>query len=315
MLKLGLEIGGAVAGMTGFVFSVIIYRRQESHLKRLQEVAISTHAITEGLFGNKHKAKFKLNFFGLAEGSLKRFKCFFPACHDSRPMSMLVSGDYHALHVLQSLLGSDKLDLCQLYAGQPTLKLNPEDPEDLIYLCTPQVNDALRKIAPMLVLTDSSTTDQKPAFGEVVLPCWFANKTINKTKVQKVIWIRDLEPMESPAEYAYLEAADREDHASPYVHPRLLIDDYAIVLRLTIETRKHIVIAGIHQYGTWIGAEFLSRMALDSEFNATLAVEERDFLAVIVGTFNTAQYNVTHCGIHSNLLWILKGGVWVQNAH
>ena len=126
--KTWLELLGVIVSLAGLTFSVIIYRKQDPQLLSLRDLSTGTsemvgdikkvtqgiRALTERKILDDHRDKFTSAFFRLGGRPQSHFKCYFPAKHDTRPMSMVFAGDYYALHVFQSLLGNDRLDLCPL---------------------------------------------------------------------------------------------------------------------------------------------------------------------------------------------------------
>ncbi|PKP63193.1 MAG: hypothetical protein CVT86_05855, partial [Alphaproteobacteria bacterium HGW-Alphaproteobacteria-8] len=122
-----------------------------------------------------------------------------------------------ALHVLQGFLGQDRLDFWPVLMASEDGGVSAAEPltrGDAVYLCSPQRNPALGRLAPALALTDD-TTPGIPAFDGIDLPCWFADDyrawehggQVPDSPTKK-LWICELKTaVSSEAERAYREAA------------------------------------------------------------------------------------------------------------
>jgi hypothetical protein len=176
-----------------------------------------------------------------------------------------------------------------------------------IYLCSPQANSALEKIAPAF-----KPNLEKPTFRGVELPCWFADKNLGNGEVQKIIFIPENgEELLSPAEECYREA-NKLGRRAPFGPPSPIQVDYAIVLRLTVGRQKYLTVAGIHQYGTWIAGDFLRSLITEERLASTDVLGERDFLAVIFGEFDSRDLSVRRFGTLRDLLWLRRADTWAR---
>ena len=113
----------------------------------------------------------------------------FPVNHVGRPLPSIFAGDYHALHVIQSLLGNDSIELV-LVSSKQANKVDKDLAKelansDVIYLCTPHSNSELKRIAPLI---EHPLEEQIPNFNGIDIPCWFANK-LDEGSSKRVIWI------------------------------------------------------------------------------------------------------------------------------
>jgi hypothetical protein len=112
--------------------------------------------------------------------------------------------------------------------------------------------------------------------------------------------------LDSPAEESYKEAAELAEGVRYDPKSDVQID-YGIVARTTDESTraKTLIIAGIHQYGTWIAAEFFDRLCRDKEETTYQSVLKGndDFVVVVWGEFSTAALLVKETGVQQNYVW------------
>lgn len=92
------------------------------------------------------------------------------------------------------------------------------------------------------------------------------------------------------------------------VEGRLQIDS-------TKPDRNIVIMAGIHQYGTLIVAEFFRRVAVGYEpFTkySPIFLENNDFAAVIEGEFDGDNFEIRRCDVHLGDLWEYADGKWLR---
>lgn len=293
--------------------------RQWIHLKKLKQILEETADTAEQLKTDSYTQKVVKSFFSAGPAGQKKYKCVFPVVYDRRPLPSIFAGDYYALQVLQNLLGSDRL--------KPKPITQDPDPTtadnlyaelatgNVIYLCSPSSNPALDKLAEAVDITDR-TIEHKPTFSGIDLPCWFALDDGpmvggSPSPPTKKIWVSGIEQgIISPAEDDYVRARTLPPGAV-YVPLGPLQSDYGILMRLSVGGRKVIVMAGIHQYGTWIVGEFFRRIAAQEEGEyKKIFTGNDDFAAVIWGNYDPKQFSVTDCGVEKHFLWVRRSGQW-----
>lgn len=227
------------------------------------------------------------------------YTCYYPHFFLDRPLPAITHGDYFALQVLTKHLGSGALDLIGVEKSeltQPPMDRS-EDSLGEIFICSPAANSVLRRVLP-----DLEEGDLEAALRGRDLPCWFVEPrdsdgfqaSVDSASGRRIAYRREegsgVEIRPSPCESIYREHS--RDPGSTRDHITT-VDDLAILGRLSRDGRSIILISGIHQYGTWIAAEFLDRLLRRSSFDA-----RRDFLgtgevvAVIEGTFDQRLLSV-----------------------
>lgn len=272
-----------------------------------QKIGTDTRDTAVKINADSHKREVVRKFFPL-ESATSKIRCLFPCRYNTdKPLPSIEAGDFYALSVLQDLLGHERLDLGFQIPGDGVG--NDLQQGDAIFLCTPTSNPGLAMLAPSLILPFSGG----PKCEGVELPCWFANDMSSGSLVKK-IWIgNDEDFLESPSEDAYRKCALT---LGPCV-PKPGIDfqkDYAILLRLSTH-RKVFVLAGIHQYGTWIAGECLRRLAIEKDTSIRPSVKalllgDNDVLAVLWGKFCLSKLTVPELGILDNYIWVRANEVW-----
>ena len=147
-------------------------------------------------------------------------------------------------------------------------------------------------------------------FLGIPLPCWFAESTdinIYNNNSIKSIWIHtDKEVLRSPSDEDYRKASKLKPREI-YKPDQEIQKDYAILLRLTIDDKRIVVIAGIHQYGTWIGVDFFEKIVRgECSLYRKEFLSQSDIIAIISGGFNSTTLKTHRCGV-----W--EGKIWARN--
>jgi hypothetical protein len=304
-----LDVAPILIAGSGATLAVIIAVTQQLQFNEIKIIGRQTRATAEKLRTDTAVQDTVSRFFSLGDESFDHISCYFPVYYDWRPLPSIVAGDFYALSVLRTLIGNERLELATLSDGYPQ-----QLTKDTVFLCAPPANEALKAFAPCLVDPGGDAEPlSPPKFADRDLPCWFADHE-DPENSKKRIWVADQAKiyLESLADGEY---AKSKGSATPYKTSRETITDRCILARVSIGDKKVVIIAGIHQYGTWIGGEFLRRLAEDSDSipNSEHLLGSRDFVAVIHGEFSTARYDVASCQIELPYFWVYdEDGDWVR---
>ncbi|MEO5345414.1 MAG: hypothetical protein H7834_03425 [Magnetococcus sp. YQC-9] len=265
-------------------------------------------------------------------------------CKD-RPLAMINSGDYYAILVItERMKGEVSYDWVRNHDGDPALSsgLQEEQLGDLeiqanldnhpnhIYLCTPWVN---RKLNNRWPIWNQETIYDGTDKSNYNFPCWFY-RDVPKNAVSKkgkpylkirINWNNDIVDLESMADkyYDMAEIVKRCYSGKEYkLGPS--VDDFAIIARLTHKDgRKDIIVAGLHQLGTWIVADFINGQinrkinrgkpydCRDDEISEIILGSD-DFIAIISGTFDFNIMKVTWSEVYHGHIWQYKQGSWIK---
>ena len=272
-----------------FVIAII----QQIHLNRLEKIGILTVDIAEKLRIDARLEQNIQDFFGIFRGDKKRYQCVFPIEFREKPSPFINAGDYHALEVLTSQLKADRLELNPFQRGE----MAGIKGDNLVFICAPAAN-------PITETIFNSKDD---------MPCWITGEGTN-TRIR----IKDEDALlESPWEPYYAEAANPQltssDHYRNFMG-RKSCEDYGILARLHDGEKRYILIAGLHQPGTWIVAEFLNEL-LKKQRNEVDSVffQPCDFAMVIWGRFEGKTFTVDpNKGIFKDYWWQREGDSWVK---
>lgn len=291
---------GVFLGLVSIGLSIYIAYRQGLQLHKMEQIGADTHDTAEKIRSDARTHAVVRTFFSLGIDKQRSYKCLFPVSYNKRPLPYIVVGDYNALHVIQSLMGITNINLTPVNSSSQEIQTPIS--ENVIYLCTPQSNPALNHVAPALNLPN----DISPSLDGVALPCWFANENSRKL----IYLVDDKRRLLSPAEKEYDLASQL---VSGQIHQPLAdtTTDYAILLRMTINQRKVIVIAGIHQYGTWIAGDFFRMLTGEQKLAfSNIFLSDEDFVSVIWGEYSSKSFSVTRCNVLQDLIWTRRGDSW-----
>ena len=192
-------------------------------------------------------------------------------------------------------------------------------------------------------------TPSAHTIGNIKLPVWFGsrwvvngapanpnstNETQGKDKQekpweQKVICLipqhgledgKQLDVLISQAEDDYIRAERLGDYTKLEDSPGKK-EDMALIIRADPGLfdngqpdntgHKVIVIAGIHQYGTWIAGDFIENFCKGKRPEVdNLFTSEEDFAVVVYGRFNDQNITVEWSEVHLQDAWRFNGKSW-----
>lgn len=305
--------------LTAIAIGIAIYIacRQREQFKKLEEIGTQTKDTTAKLKTDIMINKVVTDFFQLREGksNVQEYKCIFPAKYQNKPLPVIAQGDFYAIHILSYRLGQDKLELKWIVEEQ--------DVDDnllngnVIFLCAPTENPALKKRYPFAEIRIGETRNMPNIewpLEELDIPCWFVNdytdpRTSEGRPIRKIKVYSTKLLLESPAENFYIDVLRDDNNRSGYKgEPQV---DFGIFARLNKDNNRYIIISGIHQYGTWIVADFLSSFLGGEDVSYKEVFQSnKDFVAIIWGEFDSENLKVTAKGVEKNYLWIKSEDKW-----
>ena len=258
-----------------------------------------------------------------------------PVKYEGKPLPVIEQGDFYATQVLTLALGLDDIEICEVDRGGSKYKI---EYGNIIYICSPQTNPALNDKIPYGIIDSNNVVigyddnadknvlcnddkQTKDWLKSIKLPCWFISDYDDKMAKDghpvKKIQIFDLDdynkddnvkqlrdPLASRAEPWYQQAKGNNVKIEVPT-----VEDYGILARLSEPEGRIIIIAGIHQYGTWIVSEFLNRVLRNKCKNKSfIKIFERgnDFISIITGEFNGRTLKVGFTDIDRYNLWEKK---------
>ncbi len=347
-----ISIFSLIFSIFTIIIAVLIFIYERKQLEKQENILEDTHSITTKLSTEASINKMVNKLFLVEpEGleSQKKYKIMFPATHLEKPLPLIHQGDFFAIHIISLFLGIDKIEFIDV-DGSKNEDINSSE-GNIIFICSPQANAALKAKYPspkFLLQGSTKTTDDNESndqsnnidcksysdlkeffVKEIKLPCWFIevfvpdSKNGSEGRWEKRIQIYDKDldgrfreetplpsPIVSPAEEEYRMAEKDKQYRALN---RGRITDYGIFARITDKNKHFLIIAGIHQYGTWIVGDFLRRLLyqeLEDEKQLTIFKSNDDFLALIKGDFASNSLTVITSMVDDPNLWVKNKDEW-----
>jgi hypothetical protein len=281
----------------------------------------------------------------------KKYTCVMPVVYRQKPVPAIEAGDYYAWHVIQSFEDYIKIDMCHVIRGDRKANADSfrENIIFLCSPKTNPTLNALAPSIPLTLDYKVEYTDDMNRINKIRLPVWFGSRIVAKYSIantsgengtpcedtrnafweQKVICFiprggftdgEQVDVLTSQAEDDYIRAERLPENEKPEGSPGKK-EDMALIIRADPglldkgqpdnDGNKVIVIAGIHQYGTWIAGDFIEsfckgkRPEVDDLFNS-----EDDFALVVYGRFNEQEIRVDWSEVHLKDAWRFNGKHW-----
>ena len=300
-------IGPLIVAAFGSAMSIFIAIRQGRQITRIDLIGAETKDIAEETLIEPRKKKNAKKLFRIRGERGKNTSVMFPGNYNKRPLHQIVAGDYFALSTLGNSLGAKRLTYYPLSSTEkPVLPSG-----DIIFLCTPAVNNALAQLLPILTFKNGKQVGQTPRSMNNI-PCWFCHDEVDGKITKKIVIIENgrTHLLSSPSEACYDTAASLAV-GEKYEPTDQYQTDLAIFLRLKLETRRIYVLAGIHSYGTWAVAEYIDRLLAkpDPDRQRPISTDE-DLAVIIVGDFVSQELRVERVAILTDYVWAGKNGTW-----
>lgn len=341
-----------VISILTFLVGLFIAYRQNKIANRTLDIGFDTKSITEKIETDRSVRERAAKLFPRDEKkpASDRYRIVYPVKYIKKPLPLINQGDFYAIHTLILAMGLEHINLFEVQEDGSDVS-SFEDAGNTIFICSPQANPALNKIIPYATLRrkankedDGINTDYLVTSDEEIkewlkndaqLPCWFLNEITEEydpvlekltPKVEKKIQVYDRDdddtiledPMGSHAEKCYRESAASDEKLQ---FGR--VQDYGIFARITRDDKVYVIIAGLHQYGTWIVSDFLNRLVRrkykdsdepNNEGFFRVFESSNDFISIISGEFVSSTLSVDVSEVYSRKLWVkLSGRGWVKN--
>lgn len=305
-----------ILSILGIAIALLIATSQGFVIRELKSIGMETRETAEALRVDSFTRSRANRFFQLSAGSKERYKLIFPHQFKDRPLPSINAGDYYALLVIDRKLGPENIVLHGL------------DKEDeisnnllsgrVILICAHIANPAVKQLFTIHNIKSAQDLEDLP---NTDIPCWFVNderKSVKRSDDERKEAIRKIrvsingthQLIESPSEGSYIDAAKLGGKECKIDG---IQEDYGILARIRIDNNIYIIVAGIHQYGTWIVAEFLDGLLSREECQySSVFLGDSDFIGVIWGEFNTEKIKVAEVKVHHHYLWQKKGCEWIR---
>lgn len=263
----------------------IAYRQHNAHHK-LVDIAKSIQS----------RRFTKLNVYRFF-GKRTSWQCHIPVMYRRKPLPLTEAGDYYALHVISTHLDDPKQTVIEFVNREDSADTSVPHSRNSIFLCSPLANRALNSLCPAYYENDDEVVEQFSLRHD--LPCWFQVS-------DQQCCIRELKndrtPLHSEADSAYSAAKKLVDGKD--LAPTKLQRDIGILARLKRGGKTNVIIAGIHQYGTWLIADFLNELLQGkAKRGSDFFLSNDEFVAVIEGQFNQSKLRAKRTQLCGDHLW------------
>ena len=307
-----------------FYVSLKIAKIQSDTAKKIETIGTDTGKTAREILRRKGIEELVSSFFKIQPDKISKYKCVYPQEYPWKgPLPAIRLGDHYALRNIESWFGEDRVEFIGIqrkFTDDPQRKgketrriIGKTNKESAIFVCEKTAhiffhNSFDIEIGPTLPLFGDEKTKTLP------LPCWFEKSTY-QTKSDKpadssndppqIAAKGGLEPLPSPSEHLYGKSqgdeAIQEDES-------LTLVDFGILCRIKKKDSYNILIAGIHQIGTYVTAEFISRLLMNQEDIAhgkerDAMLSDNDFIAVIRGELDQQTRKIIVCKIYPGYFW------------
>lgn len=315
IINISIEI---ILPIDAIFITIFIAITQEDQLKKLEDIGNQTKETTKKLKTDSSIREIVEKFFIFkAKGKNKqKINVFFPVEYESRPLPLINQGDFYAIHVLTTRLGEDNLNLIRVPKTKKFTDRRLLEGSN-VFICAPPANRALNNVfgfKQFKIESDKKELEKWP-LDELSLPCWFVEDhlhpehpeirwPIRKIKVYDGENVIDL--LTSDAEDCYKKASELPK-GNEFLCTTPIQRDYGIFARINKNGNQYIIISGLHQYGTWIVATFLSNLLSDDKTidHRSTFLDSKDFIAIITGEYDNEKLSVNgkSIGVHNKYIW------------
>lgn len=219
-----------------------------------------THELTQKLNTDRLRIKRVEGFFGIRYFDRSTMECILPVVEGDlrKPLPLVNGGDFFAANVLSRLLGDRvRLEPCLKSDGvndekmlswkQVERRAGRQKASPIVLVCSPEANAYVGELVPTINVDRSGWNMPQN------LPIWFARS--EHWKYLKLVEVNKRLQHNSEADEVY-ERCEKEEGYQPTGRVR----DSGLIARLKVNGRVFVIIAGIHQYGTWIAGDALFRL-------------------------------------------------------
>jgi len=322
---------GAIAlpfGAFSLAVSMFIASRQDIQLDKLEKIGEETSITVNSLTTDASiRSTIRKFFYNLSpDDSTPKYKCIYPVYFNpSTPLPQVSQADFYVFHVLGSFIKDEDYLEIEGIPNNLDIEKGKSLQENVILICTK--NPWLNKFYEVKTIKKDSNLDEIKNFisEDLKLPCWFVNdvrgmseeesknkrniKIMVSTKPDECGRLEDL--LESPANKIYQDA----QNCSGNVANILIQSDYAIFARLSESGHQRVIIAGIHQYGTWIIGELLNCLICGDKVDYYLTfLDNNDFICIVTGEFSQTKLKVKKSSIqiYKNYIWVKESDQWTR---
>jgi hypothetical protein len=323
-----VSISGFLISSISLMMMIMISNSQDTVMRDQGSQIRAFHELNDELKARASERERVKKLFLQSQGLT--YTCVLPVEYRRRPLPTIAAGDYYAWHIIQNFVGDAQISMLLINRKSQSSAPAAIPDGSLIFLCSPHANPPLNTLCPYLEI-DNDHILNKGARDAINLPVWFGTqkeKIVSAADHSHILdWDKKLichilpeykvNTISSPVEDLYRQADILKDDEPPTIIGKQR-HDHAIIIRAsrrlfnvrnTNADDKIIVIAGIHQYGTWIGGHYLQQLCAGQKADYEhVFLSDADFAAVIYGIFDEETLSVKDCWVLD--AWSLKGKDW-----
>jgi hypothetical protein len=299
-----LAVNALLITLIALVLTLFIALNQQYQLDELQIITKQTKETTEILDTQSEIRKAVESFFKTKDSGNKKYQLIFPVIYSSKPLPLINQGDFYAINVVISRLGEPKIKNIPYSSSYHSVGIG----DYVIFICSPDANPVLKNYYDIYHI---QTIDGKvKAIGNDPkipnnLPCWFVSDKDDGNqdwKIRKILVSETDELIFSKEVRDLYEKANL--NVAQFVHPQQKQRDYGIFGRWQHNGSQFIVIAGIHQYGTWIIGKLLNDLFCGKSVKGkNIFLGNQDFISIIDGDFDYPTLQVTRAELYESYIW------------
>ena len=310
-LAMLLNSYGAFISFFALFITIVIYSKQRGIANKQSTILEDVEGMVEKL-NTREAIDIKVkSFFQIYDKNAAEYICIYPFIHNDTPVPDLRMGDSYSVSTIKSLL-EIKEHPCRLQGidRSPNNRTSYEVKNDLNYvLICANLLDIDQPEIPFPKISDFSEQhlDDITDNGSG-LPCWFikGKRTIAKTIDGKVeaseittvaISVNNHKPFCSELDALY-------EFGSPIIDVNL--NDLAIISRIKKGNQYFILVAGIHNIGSWLAVKYLYKVINGKVKAPKSFLSDDDFIAVIEGDYSLEKKWIGRADLKPGYFWSKK---------
>lgn len=292
--------------------ALVIYKKQRGIAGNQSTILTDVEGMVLKLNTREAVDKNVRAFFRIYDENASEYMCIYPFIGNKTPIPDLRMGDSYSVSTIKSLLEL-KEHPCKLQGIErsPDNRENYPVDEDLNYVIVcANLLDVKNPGIPFPEIKNhpDKYLDEITNNGTKGFPCWFVkgkrtvDKTINGERrtedIEAVaISINGRVPMYSELDTPYTYEIDETE---------VSFSDLAIISRIKVENRYFILVAGIHNIGSWLAVKYLYKV-INNKIEAPEAfLSDDDFIAVIEGDYSLERKWIDRAELRPGCFWSRK---------
>lgn len=321
--------GAIISGLSLLVTIWIFLRQlkislnQGKILKKVEKTVKNVDGITKRLETNEALDYNIRAFFQISDSNKSDYQCIYPYQKQkdnnvNKPIPDLRLGDSYAVLKLKSLFNIKKHNLELLGVDSEESEKNNEcaceTDKNCLIICSHLLGLTDKYTPfPTLLVHDNEKPITYQNISESILkedlqnfPCWFVSckrKLTSASGEQKSTQKTTVIFIDNKGKGRLLESDIDELYAFGKKDIGSTLQDYAILSRIKKDDKYFILIAGIHNVGTWLGVEYLDQVIYGNQDAPKEFFSDKDFITIVEGDFDPDKKWIGTVKIRSDYFW------------